>query len=165
MRMTHQSPERLVLIHRPLLLFTALGTGTLALLALAAWNIAQGDGTKAALAFLCAAGLVGPAIWFAAERVDVVFDAQKDRVTISTRRLSGAQHETHPLQRVQRAMVQTHIGQSDSARAQRVALVMDPGKAEDRLPLTTGYASGRGATDLVDRINGWLDTARSDRCA
>jgi hypothetical protein len=163
--MTHQSPERLVLLHRPVLLCAVLCAGTLALLAVGMWNMAQGDWAKAALALLSALGVAGPAIWFAAERVDVVFDANKDRVTISTRRLSGAQHETHPLQRVQRAMVQTHIGQSDSARAHRVALVMDPGKAEDRLPLTMGYASGRGATDLVDRINGWLDSARSDRCA
>jgi hypothetical protein len=163
--MTHQSPERLVLLHRPVLLCAVLCAGALYLLAVAMWNMAQGDWAKAALALVSALGVAGPAIWFAAERVDVVFDANKDRVTISTRRLSGAQHETHPLQRVQRAMAQTHIGQSDSARAHRVALVMDSGNAEDRLPLTTGYASGRGATDLVDRINGWLDTTRSDRCA
>lgn len=159
--MVSQSPQRLVLLHRPVMLCAALGLGVLLLVFATFWNISQGDWVKAGTAFVCTLALMAPALWFAAERVDVAFDAPSAQVTIHTRRLSGSQQETYPLPQVQKAMVQTHKGPSDTAGSHRVALVLEPGGVDNRLPLTTGYAGGRGAGELVARINTWLEAQRN----
>ncbi len=132
----------------------------LALLAVTLWNLSQGEWIKAGVGFLSTIALAAPALWFAAERVDVHFDATAGVCTISTKRLNGAQQEVYPLDQIERALVETHKGPSETAGAHRVALVLAPGRAEDRRPLTKGYASGRGAKELTDRINRWLGDLR-----
>ena len=107
------------------------------MLALTGWNLAQGEWVKAAVGCLAVAGLLAPALWFGAERVDVTFDADASLCTITTRRLTGSTVESYPLSKLERAMVQTHKEPSDSAGAHRVALVVQPGRAADRRPLTT----------------------------
>ena len=141
MRMVRHAPEELVLLHRPLLLCAALVAAALLLFWVAMSNAAAGDWPRAGLALVATIALIGPAIWFAAERVDVRFDARAGQVMIRTRRLSGTEEQIYPLSGVERAMIQTHKGRSDSSDAHRIALVMHPGRLEDRLALTTGYAS------------------------
>lgn len=150
------------MLHRPLLLCVALASGAVCLLGASLWNIYIGDWLKSGVALLATAVVMVPAIWFGAERVDVVFDAKAGTCSVRTRRWSGPVHETFQLARIDRAMVQTHKGPSDAAQAHRVALVLAPGRPEDRRPLTTGYTSGSGAADIVARINGWL---AENRCA
>ena len=161
MKMLRQSPEQLVLLHRPVMLCAALSAAVLLMVAVTFWNLMQADWVKAGVAFLSTLALLAPALWFATERVDVTFDAALQTVRIKTCRLSGEQEETYPLAKVERAMVQTHKGPSDTAGSHRVALELHPGRAEDRVPLTTGYAGGRGAAALVTRINGWLEDTRN----
>lgn len=161
MRMVHQSPTKLVLMHRPMLLCVALGAGAVLLLGVTLWNVAQAQWLKAALGLACTLGLIAPAIWFATERVDVTFDAHAQTVSLRIKRLSGQSDEVIRLADLEKAMVQTHVGPSDSASAHRVALVRKPGGPENILPLTTGYASGRGATDIVARINTWLEQTQA----
>ena len=156
MRLLRQSPQELVLLHRPVVLCAALVALTLALLAVTLWNLWAGEWVKAGVGLLSTAALAAPALWFAAERVDVRFDAVSGQCTISTRRLNGSLQEVYTLDQIDRAMVETHKGPSDTAGAHRVALVLSPGRTEDRRPLTKGYASGRWAKDLTERINRWL---------
>ena len=162
MRLLRQTPQELVLLHRPVVLCAVLVLMTLALAAATFWNVAQAEWLKAGLGALCTFGLMAPAIWFATERVDVRFDATRDEERISTRRLSGSSVEAHALGQVKRAMVQTLKGPSDTSGAHRVALELEPGGADNRLALTTGYASGRGAEELVTRINSWLHARQGD---
>jgi hypothetical protein len=156
MRLVRQTPEELVLLHRPLLLCVALAAGAVCLLGVSLWNIYIGDWLKSGIALMATAVVMVPALWFGTERVDVVFDAQAGTCSVDTRRLSGPVHETYQLSQIERAMVQSHKGPSDAASAHRVALVLKPGGLEDRRPLTTGNASGSGAADIVAKINGWL---------
>ena len=161
MKMLRHSPDELILLHRPVVLCTVLLAGTLFLAGVTVWNFGNADWLKAGLGALCTLGLLAPALWFAAERVDVRFDARSGCVTIDTRTLAGTTSEMHPLGAVKRALVQTHKGPSDAAGAHRVALEINPGGPHHRHPLTTGYASGTAVAALVDRINGWLAQQRT----
>jgi hypothetical protein len=160
MKIVRQTPERMVLLHRPLLLCGVLAAGALLLMGVGLWNLATDEWFKGAVALLATAALTVPALWFAAESVDVVLDADAGTCTIDTRRLSGPLHETINLSGIERAMVQTHKGPGDTSGAHRVALVLSPGRLEDRRALTPGYAGGRGAADVVARINAWLEEHR-----
>ncbi|ABG30960.1 hypothetical protein RD1_1316 [Roseobacter denitrificans OCh 114] len=160
MKLIRQTPDELLLLHRPILLCIALAAGAALALGAAVWNITQGEWLKTGIALLATAGLVAPALWFGAERVQIAFSRTSGTCTIDTHRLSGAQHEVFRLDEIDAAIVETHKGQGDTAGSHRVALTFTAGDAENRRPLTPGYAGGKGAKDIAARINGWLDTAR-----
>lgn len=162
MRMIRQSPEQLVLLHRPLLLCGILSGGAVLVLVVALWALAGGGWIKALVGLLCALGFAAPALWFGMERVDVVFDAAAGTCTLDTRRLSGSQQEIYRLDQIDRAMIQTHKTPHDTKGAHRAALLLVPGRPEDERPLTAGYTGPKAANDLVARINGWLDMHRPD---
>lgn len=155
--MIRQTPEHLVLIHRPILLGAALAIGALVLMAFGLWHIIGGAWVKASVALVAAAALAGPALWFGTERIEVVFDAPRGQCTIETRRLNGTQHETIKLDQITQAALDTHKSPGHGAGAHRVALVLSPGHR----PLTAGYTGNRSAKDLEARINGWLETIRA----
>jgi hypothetical protein len=131
------------------------------LLWLAGYNFYLGNTGKALLSLLLALAVLGPSLWFGMERVQVTFDATAAGCRIEVLRLSGPTEEWLPLAEIDRAMLQTHKGQSDTRDAHRVALVLGENRIENRRPLTTGYSSGPAAARAVDRINGWLEAHRS----
>lgn len=161
MKLIRQTPDELLLLHRPIFLCIALAAGALLALGAAVWNITQGEWLKAVIALLATAGLVAPALWFGAERVQIAFSRISGTCTIDTHRLSGVQHEVFRLGQIDAAIVETHKGQGDTAGSHRVALTFTAGGDENRRPLTTGYAGGTRAKDIAARINGWLDAART----
>ena len=154
------TPDRLVLEYRPWML--SLGLAGLCVfmmwVALDAWN--SGDKGTAGLVLVIIAGLLGPALWFATERVQVVFDRREGHCILRRKRLTGCHTESHPLARITRAMVQTHKGGQDDPDSHRVALVIGPDSLENRHGLTRSYRSGNGADETVSRVNAWLDSVR-----
>ncbi|MEP4959678.1 MAG: hypothetical protein ABJQ70_14380 [Roseobacter sp.] len=163
MRMIQQTPEQLVLLHRPIMLSIGLVFLCLCLLAAGMWNITDGAWGKAGIAFLAAAALAAPAIWFAMERIDVEFDSTRGTCTVQTRHLSGSSQELYRLDQVEEATLQSHKGPGYGAGAHRIALVLAPGRPEDIRPLISGYGGERGVKDLAQRINSWLKTARASK--
>lgn len=161
MKLIRQTPDELLLLHRPILLCLALAAGAVLALGAGVWNILQGDWLKAVIALMATAGLVAPALWFGAERVQIAFCQTSGTCTIDTHRLSGVQHEVFRLEQIKSAIVETHKGQGDTAGSHRVALTLTAGDSENRRPLTTGYAGGSRAKDIAARINGWLEAART----
>ncbi|WP_299778808.1 hypothetical protein [uncultured Roseobacter sp.] len=161
MRILTDTPDRLVIEHRPLLLALALVALTLLLLYAAMASYAEGDTGKALFVLAVTLLLMGPSFWFAVERVQVIFDRRARTYTLRKRRLAGDQFETHPLDTVTRAMVQTHKGNHEDPDCHRVALVLGADRLENRHGLTHSYRSGQQARQVVGRINAWLDSARS----
>ncbi len=161
MRIVYDTPDQLVLRHRPLLFSSALVLATLFLTYAGLDNAAHGNTGDALMCFAVVVGLLGPGLWYAIERVDVIFDATRKRCTIQKRRMSGNHSEEHALTSITRAMVQTHKGSSGDGDTHRVALVIGADKLENRHGLTRSFASGRQAAQAVERINSWLSVHRS----
>lgn len=161
MKVVFDTPERLVLQYRPVLLSMALLAATLVMVYAALHNAAEGEPGTAVLCLVATLVLLGPALWFAVERVDVIFDAAKGRCTIRKRRMSGHQAEDHKLDTILRAMIQTYkSSDSDGADMHRVALVIGAESLENRHGLTRSYRSGTQAARTVERVNAWLDAHR-----
>ena len=158
MKLVRQSSDTLVLSHRPLLLCVALGLAGVMVLGLGVWNALTGDWLKTGVAVLAGAGLVAPAVWFGTEQTDITFDGPSGTCTIATRRLTGEQHEIYPLSQIESAVVETIKGPIDTGGSHRIALVLNPGGAGSQMPLTKGYAGGRWAQALSQRINTWLES-------
>lgn len=156
MKLVRQTPEKLVLLHRPVALSAALSACALVVLVFGIWHLSDGRWMKAGIALLVASGLMLPALWFFAERVEVIFDAVSRNATIDTRRLTGPVEEQFRLDKVLKALVQTQKGPGHATAVHRVALLLAPGEKEDERPLTKGYTSGRSASETVARINSWL---------
>jgi hypothetical protein len=154
------TPALLTVTHRPVALIAALVAAAGLLTFLAGYNLYQGNTGKALLTLLLTLGVLGPCLWFGMERVQVSFDAAAGTCAIEVRRLTGTTSQTLPLADIDRAMLQTHKGQSDTRDAHRVALVLGENRAENRRPLTTGYSTGPAAARAVDRINDWLTAHR-----
>ncbi|MGD9295582.1 MAG: hypothetical protein PVI41_11920, partial [Roseobacter sp.] len=114
MIVTRDTPEQLVLTHRPLALVAALMAAAGLLLWLAGYNFYLGNTGKALLSLLLALAVLGPSLWFGMERVQVTFDATAAGCRIEVLRLSGPTEEWLPLAEIDRAMLQTHKGQSDT---------------------------------------------------
>ncbi|MFK7744401.1 MAG: hypothetical protein AB8B47_05065 [Roseobacter sp.] len=161
MKMVRQSPDQLVLLHRPRLLSVALGACVLMVLGILLWHITQGNWVKAGAAFALSLALLAPTLWFATERIDVCFDTETNRVSLKTRRFTGEQEETYKLSALKSAIVETYKGPAETAGSHRVALVIETAATDDQIPLTKGYAGGRNAAALANRINTWLETARN----
>lgn len=161
MKILIDTPEKLVLGHRPVAWSLALVAGTLLLVYAGMDTLAQGETFKAALCFISAVGLMGPALWFFVERVEVVLDGRQKRCTIRRRRMSGDRTEQHSLASITRAMVQTHKGSDEHADTHRVALVIGADTLANRHGLTRSYASGPQAANTVTRINDWLRAHRA----
>ena len=162
MKLVRQTPEKLVLLHRPLGLSVGLAVCALVILLMGLWHLSDGRWMKAGIALLVASGLMMPAIWFFTERVEVVLDAFSRTATIDMRRLTGPVKEQFRLDQVQEALVQTRKGPGYATAVHRVALLHAPGEKEDQRPLTNGYTNGRSATDTVARINSWLHDIRQN---
>lgn len=158
MRMVRQTPAVLELVHRPFLLAAALAMGAAALLLVGLWNLAAAAWVKAGVAIISGLVVAGPALWFGAERISVVFDARRGTCTIDTQRLNGAQSETFELDQIKEAMLETHKAPGHGAGAHRVVLRLVHGSSQDKRPLTAGYSGGHAARDLAARINSWLAT-------
>ena len=161
MKIMTDTPERLVLEHRPLLLALLLVMLTLMLIYATMAAYAEGDTGKAFFTLAVTVVLMVPSFWFGIERVQVIFDRREKTCTVRKRRLSGDLFETHPLDTVTRAMLQTHKGNRDDPDSHRVALVLGADRLENRHGLTHSYRSGPRAQKVVQRINAWLDSARS----
>lgn len=161
MQIVHDTPEQLVLRHRPVLLSAVLLLTTLYVAYAGLGNAAHGNTADALICLVAVLGLAGPGFWFAVERVDVIFDAARNRCTIHKRRMSGSHSEEHRLGSITRAMVQTLRGSSGDEGSHRVALVIGAEKLENRHGLTRSYASGQQAAQAVKRINDWLSTHRT----
>ncbi|MFK7762044.1 MAG: hypothetical protein AB8B62_02185 [Roseobacter sp.] len=160
MKLVRQTPEELILMHRPIWLCAALGVAAAIVLGAGFWHVTQAAWLKAGVGLLMAIGLAGPALWLGTERVIVTFDKHAGTCAIDTRHLRGHMHESYPLASVDHAVVQSHKG-FGQGKAQRAAIVLAPCRVEDHRPLTQGYGGGRQAADLVVRINAWLEQARA----
>lgn len=158
MKILTDTPDRLVIEHRPILLAAALVAMTLLLLYASMAAFAEGDPGKAVFVLVVTALLMVPSFWFAVERVQVTFDRTAQTLTLRKRRLNGERFETHPLGDVTRAMLQTRKGDHDTADCHRVALVLGADRLENRHGLTRSYRSGPQAEKVVQRINAWLDS-------
>ncbi|WP_299673770.1 hypothetical protein [uncultured Roseobacter sp.] len=158
MKILIDTPDLLVLEHRPILLGLSLTALTLILVFAALSNYADGYAARGHFVLFLTAALMGPAFWFAIERVQVTFDRSVGTVTWRARRFSGERVTTHALGEVTRAMLQTRKGNHDTADSHRVALVLGTERLENRHGLTRSYRSGPHAEKVVQRINAWLDS-------
>ena len=161
MRIVCNTPEKLVLRHRPVLLSAGLLAGTLYLAYAGIDNAVNGETVNAFVCLLATLCMMGPGLWYSVERVDVVFDAIGHRCRIYKRRMSGNQSEEHDLADITRAMVQTYKGTDGGGDTHRVALVIGPEKLENRHGLTRSYWSGAEAARTVSRVNEWLAARRT----
>ncbi|WP_298974758.1 hypothetical protein [uncultured Roseobacter sp.] len=160
MKILIDTPDRLVIESRPILLSLALVAMILVLLYAAFSAYSAEEIGKAFFILVITIVLMGPSLWFAVERVQVVFDRRAQTCSLHKRRMSGDERQTHPLSDVTRAMIQTRKGDHDNADTHRIALVLGADRLEKRHGLTQSYRSGPQAEKVVQRINAWLDSAR-----
>lgn len=151
MRITVDTPERLVITDRPLILAVALSATLLILIGLAMASAVAGAWTGAAILLFPAAVIAGIAAIFI-RRCDLILDRPSSTAKLHTSTLLGKTWLSWPLSDVAGATVQSTRGE-ESGMTYRPVLVLTGGRTQ---PLTVVYTSGQGASRAVGAIERWL---------
>ncbi len=148
------TPERLVLTDRPMVLAISLSTVLVILIGFAMAAAAQGEGTVAAILLAVTAVVAGIAAVFI-RRCDLILDRPSATVHLHSSTLLGKSWLNWPLSDVTGATVQSSRNE-DSGITHRPALTLTNGLTH---PLTPVYTSGQGANRTVAAIQRWLTGA------
>ncbi|SDJ28812.1 hypothetical protein [Aliiruegeria lutimaris] len=157
MKTSRNTPQQLILDHVPWFWAVALVLFTLVFVAIGSSILIGGE--LFGLLFIFIGGGVGLiCIAVFVERLQVVLNRDTNLLRIRRRTLLGYREETHALDRLERAVVQSSSGGQNNSKTYRPALVLVPergGPAEAK-PITHVYSSGRGADHAERAINDWL---------
>ncbi len=156
MKVSHDSPDLLILDHVPWIMagiFSALILGSAAM---AMIMLADGEliGVLVGLG-----GVPFFALFLVAfvRRVQVVLDRRAGTATVKRRGLVRSSGEQIDLHRLRKAVVQT--SRSSDSDTHRPALLI--AGRDEALPILFVYSSGRSAGRDVRRINDWLEAGRA----
>lgn len=158
MRIVEDSPDRLVIEDRPIILGTLFVVIVIFFVAAALWTVA--DAPAVAFGALLGAVLMGICFAVFVRRVFVIFDRAADALVIRTASVFGQTVVQLRLPDIAEAVVETttSIDDHDSTTARtlmhRPALRLTNGRPNQ--PLTQIYSGGKGASKAVDAINRWL---------
>lgn len=158
MRISHQSPELLIIDVRPWLISILLSL--FVLIFTGAGVAALFSGEMIGLAFVIGGLGVGGVLLFGfVQRVQVILDRRKGLVDMRRKTFRGLTRETFDLNKLERA----DVGKSRTSDGDtyRVVLRFVPGHSPGELPITGYYSSGRARKDTVaGAINRFLDAGR-----
>lgn len=157
MKVTHNTPELLIVEERPWLLGLSLIIGALIFAGIAVNSVWSGE--PMGLMFFLGSGLFGLFFFIFVRRVQAVFHRTGSWLEIRRRSLRGYDKIRYELAEINQAIVETSTN-NDGARTNRVTLVIPSGQSAGKHPLTQYYASGNGAQKAADAINTWLDSHR-----
>lgn len=177
MKITDESPERLVIVIVPWTLIAAASVFVVASVfgLVTNWQEIGLLGQALGLAWL---GALFWGINFFVHRVEVTFSRNTDRLEIRRRGITNNIREVYPLHHFQLARVE---GDNDEEVTQRIVLQFDEKildefgadfwtkkerrkvngfqlTAPNEVPLTNYYASIAKTDEIAGRINGWADT-------
>ena len=147
MRIASRTPEKLVVVSRPWVLFvlaTILGISPV----LGA-IVDTGETIWLRLFLLALGGIMSWVIWRYLPMTTVAFDRPNGLVTVTHHRITGNTRTTHDLTGINGAMYQANW--SDGARLERLALRGHDGP----IPVEFGYFSGQ-RSHIADQINDWF---------
>lgn len=160
MKILHDTPDRLVIEDRPIVLAWILVGMIVVTSAIALWLLAEGDWTGLWLSV----APVGFALAFFVfvVRVQATFDRMAGLVTIETNSLRRRTRETLPLTDLRRADVQTYLSTVAGPGRKRTKMsrpVLELAGAVEPHPLMQTYVAGGGAAEVAASINRWLGRA------
>ncbi|MGI9393214.1 MAG: hypothetical protein ACR2OY_01070 [Boseongicola sp.] len=152
MRITHDTPDRLIIEDRPW--FVAGMIWFLGLAAISAVLTGQMDGIGEGILVL-SLGIGALAIaWHFLPFQRFEFDRKNNTFTRKIARVTGSKHEVRLLGSIRQAASQGEWSDSGT-RMERVALLTDDGP----YPLEFGF-SGSSRSDVIKTINDWLDQSK-----
>ncbi|MEJ6397372.1 hypothetical protein [Yoonia sp. 208BN28-4] len=155
MKVTHNTPDMLIVDHRPVLLTVVLGVFVLIYVGVAFDGLRTGRyGLVALMIFLTFAMYY--MLKIASTRVRLTFDRAANQLTIRQKSTKGVQVWEHPLNTIGRARVNVQQGETDTYRLEiDFTSGMDAGYSH---PVTTTFSSDPGVRNAADAINTWLET-------
>jgi hypothetical protein len=148
-----ETPDRLVIDDRPVLIAVLLGLGLLVVAGVTMALMSAGQWGGAAMLGLGTV-LVGAAIALFVRRTMLFLDRPSGTVLIRSTTVFGTNEQRHALSALRGAQVQTSRS-GKGGPAHRPALLLSGGQA---VPITPIYTSGRGAGRAVEAIERWLAT-------
>jgi hypothetical protein len=155
MKLREETPDRLVLEDRPVVLGVVLA---LAILGHCAGGlfVAQDDGWTG-LGIAAGAMIWGLAFWAFVRRTIVILDRPSGMALRRVASVTGQSEEALPLERVTGAIVQSRrsLGKNPST-TYRAALVV---RGDEPFALTQAFSSGEGARNAAAAVNRWLPGA------
>jgi hypothetical protein len=157
MKILQETPERLVIEDRPVLLALILVGMIVMTAAITLWLLAEGDWTGLWLS-LAPVGFAVAFVVFVV-RVQATFDRAAGLVTIETASIRRRTHETLPLADLRGAEVQTYFSQVAGPGRKQTRMsrpVLRVAGAPEPRPLMESYTAGNGAADAAASINRWL---------
>ncbi|TAG12356.1 MAG: hypothetical protein EAZ40_15805 [Rhodobacterales bacterium] len=152
MRIRVNTPDRLVITDRPIVLAVMLGAVLLAMIGFALAAAAAGAWVGAAI-LLFGAAVIGGITAVFIRRSDLILDRPSGQAHLHSSTLLGKTWHSWPLAEVTGAIVQSNHGGEDSGMTYRPALLLSGGRAQELTPV---YTSGKGAARAVAAIEGWL---------
>jgi hypothetical protein len=156
MKVLQDTPDRLVIEDRPVLLAGMLLGAILVTACLATGMLVEGSPAGLGVALVSAA--FGLAFAVFVERVRVTFDRASGRITVTTASVRRRRTETLPLDIVRQAATQSRRSRSrPGARAATMSRpVLHLAEQPEPRPLMQVYTAGSGAAEAVAAINRWL---------
>jgi hypothetical protein len=158
MRIRVDTPERLVITDRPIVLGVTLAAVLLVMLGFALAAAGSGAWIGAAILLFASAVIAGLTAVFI-RRSDLVLDRLSGEAHLHSSTLLGKTWLSWPLSEVTGATVQSSRGSEDAGMTYRPALLLSGGRTQELTPV---YTSGQGASRTVTAIERWL-TDRAPR--
>jgi hypothetical protein len=152
MRIRVDTPDRLVITDRPIVLGVMLSTVLLVMLGFALAAAASGAWVGAGILLSAASVIAGITAVFI-RRSDLILDRLSGEAHLYSSTLLGKTWLSWPLSEVTGAIVQSTHGGEDSGMTYRPALLLAGGRTQELTPV---YTSGKGASRTVTAIERWL---------
>ncbi|KIN62348.1 hypothetical protein Z946_1205 [Sulfitobacter noctilucicola] len=155
MKITHNSPDQLVIENNPVWLAVFLSVFGLTFMAIGLFAVSA----EPLMGFVFVAAGLGIAIGFNmifVRRTQLILDRSAQKVLLRRRGWLRDNSLTWEMRYLDRAIVET--SRSSDNNTHRAALIINGGMDEGTHPLTIVYSSGRGASRAADAINRWLDS-------
>ncbi|NJS39995.1 MAG: hypothetical protein HC783_14365 [Rhodobacteraceae bacterium] len=152
MRSRVDTPDRLVITDRPIVLGVMLSALLLALIGFSLAAAASGTWVGAAILLFGALVIAGITAVFI-RGIDLILDRPSGKAHLHNSTLLGKTWLNWPLSDVTGAVVQSTHGGEDSGMTYRPALQLSGGRTQELTPI---YTSGKGAARAVTAIERWL---------
>ncbi|SMR70973.1 hypothetical protein SAMN04488030_0593 [Aliiroseovarius halocynthiae] len=153
MKILTNTPELLVLDHKPWLISLAMMAGMLIFLGVGITAITQGEWV-----FGLMFGGIGGSVWgicflVFTKRVQIIFDTHAGQIVKRTRSFFGYAQDVYPLSPLCGAELEET--RRDGSSMYRPVLVMT---GQPNLPVVSYYTNGSGPRRTTEAVNRWLET-------
>lgn len=154
MKITHNTPELLIIDSKPWLVGIILAAMVLVAVAIGLGMMMSGEVLTGILVAVLGGAFTGLFFAIFVRRNQLVLDRRDNRLEMRRRTLFRHTRVRHDLHHLRRAIVETSRG--DKQDTHRMTLELDGGMDAGLHPFTAVYTSGRGARRGADAVNGWL---------